>query len=257
MDTELTVDSQPLTPERKGIAPAWHTVLLLLVLIVFSWGNAQATHHAMTSRGRIAGYLLTMGWEYILLAYVVWGARLRKISFRDLVGGRWDTFEDFLTDVMLAAGFLVAWLLLVGAVAYALKFLHVVDFSPAAQTRQLEDAKRQIGFLAPQTNVETWIFMALSATAGLCEEVVFRGYLQKQFIAWTRSVWVGIVLAGIAFGAGHGYEGLHRMIMISFFGMAFGILAHARKSLRPGMIAHGSWDAIAGLVMRVVMKLNQ
>ncbi|HEX8926073.1 MAG TPA: type II CAAX endopeptidase family protein [Terriglobales bacterium] len=254
MDSELTVAQQPLTPERKGIAPAWHTILLLVVLIAFSLGNASATHHATTSKGRIAGYLLTMAWEYVLLGYVVWGAWLRKVSFRELVGGRWSKMEDFLVDVMFAAGFLVAWLFLVGSVVLALKGLHLMDFSPGAQAHQLEDAKRQIGFLAPRTNIEMWIFLALSATAGLCEEVVFRGYLQRQFSAWTSNVWIGIVLSGIVFGAGHGYEGVRRMIMIAFFGMAFGILAHVRKSLRPGMIAHGSWDALAGLLMRVLMK---
>lgn len=254
MDSELTVEVQPLTPEQKSIAPAWHTILLLVVLLAFSLGNAQVTHHASTTRGRITGYLLTMGWEYILLAYVVWGAWLRKISLRELVGGRWNTFEDFLVDVMLAAGFLVAWLFAVGGVVLALKQLHLMDFSTAAQAKQMEDVKRQLGFLAPRTNVEMWIFFALSATAGLCEEVIFRGYLQKQFTAWTRNVWTGIVLSGIIFGLGHGYEGVRRMIMIAFFGMAFGLLAHIRKSLRPGMIAHGSWDAIAGLIMRVLMK---
>jgi membrane protease YdiL (CAAX protease family) len=254
MDSELTVAEQPLTPERKGIAPAWHTILLLVVLIAFSLGNAQATHHATTSKGRIAGYLVTMAWEYILLGYVVWGARLRKVSFQELVGDRWNKFEDFLVDVILAAGFLVVWLLLVSSIALALKHLHLVDFSPAGQARQLDEARKQIGFLAPRTNLEMWIFLGLSASAGLCEEVVFRGYLQRQFGAWTRNAWMGIVLSGIVFGAGHGYEGVRRMIIIAFFGMAFGILAHARKSLRPGMIAHGSWDAMAGLIMRVFMK---
>ncbi|HVP64522.1 MAG TPA: type II CAAX endopeptidase family protein [candidate division Zixibacteria bacterium] len=254
MDSELTVAEQPLTPERRGIAPAWHTILLLVVLIAFSFGNAQATHHAATSKGRIAGYLLTLGWEYVLLAYVVWGAWLRKISFRELVGGRWKNIEEFLIDVMLAAGFLVAWLFVVGSVAVALKHFHFIDFSPAGQAREMEQVKRQIGFLAPRTNLEMCIFFALSASAGLCEEVVFRGYLQRQFGAWTRNAWMGIVLSGIVFGAGHGYEGVRRMIIIAFFGMAFGILAHVRKSLRPGMIAHGTWDAMAGLIMRVFMK---
>jgi hypothetical protein len=37
------------------------------------------------------------------------------------------------------------------------------------------------------------------------------------------------------------------MIAIGFFGSFFGILAHLRKSLRPGMMAHAFQDSIAGI----------
>ena len=37
------------------------------------------------------------------------------------------------------------------------------------------------------------------------------------------------------------------MIVIGIYGMFFGILAHLRKSLRPGMMAHAFQDSIAGI----------
>jgi hypothetical protein len=37
------------------------------------------------------------------------------------------------------------------------------------------------------------------------------------------------------------------MIVIGIYGIFFGILAHLRKSLRPGMMAHAFQDSIAGI----------
>lgn len=88
----------------------------------------------------------------------------------------------------------------------------------------------------------------LTLTAGFCEEVIFRGYLQRQFGALTRSVAGGIVLQGIAFGASHGYQGWKFMLLISVYGTTFGLLAWWRSSLRPGMIAHFVQDAVGGIV---------
>ena len=51
------------------------------------------------------------------------------------------------------------------------------------------------------------------------------------------------------FGLGHGYQGSRMMVVIGVYGSFFGILAHFRKSLRPGMMAHASQDALAGLIL--------
>jgi membrane protease YdiL (CAAX protease family) len=89
----------------------------------------------------------------------------------------------------------------------------------------------------------------LALTAGICEETIFRGYLQRQFTAWTRNAAAGIVLQGVVFGAAHAYQGLNQVILIAVYGCLFGLLALWRKSLRPGMMAHFVQDAIGGLML--------
>ena len=39
------------------------------------------------------------------------------------------------------------------------------------------------------------------------------------------------------------------MIVIGIFGAFFGILAHFRKSLRPGMMAHAFQDSLSGIAL--------
>ena len=92
----------------------------------------------------------------------------------------------------------------------------------------------------------------MSATAGFCEEIIFRGYLQRQFAAMTNSMLIGVLLSAAVFGASHGYEGVARMVLIGIYGLMFGLLAWWRKSLRPGMIAHAWHDALSGAVLRML-----
>jgi membrane protease YdiL (CAAX protease family) len=85
--------------------------------------------------------------------------------------------------------------------------------------------------------------------------VIYRGYLQRQFHAWTGVVAVGVIVQGLLFGASHGYQGIKFMITIAVFGIMFGILAAWRKSLRPGMMAHAWQDLLSGVLLRFLPKL--
>jgi len=233
-------------PEHAAIAPMWHTVALVAILILFSWGNAHADHSNVMKHGVAPFYLLTMIWEWILFFYVWWGIRKRKVTMKELVGGRWNKVEDALIDVLIAVGF---WFVALLVLALLAKLLHLTGGAG-----QFEEVRKQIGFLVPHSATEVAMWVGLCATAGICEEVIFRGYLQRQFAAMGRNVWVGIVLSGICFGSAHGYEGVRRMMLIAVYGMMFGVLAHYRKSLRPGMMAHGLHDLVTGLVLRAFIK---
>jgi membrane protease YdiL (CAAX protease family) len=44
------------------------------------------------------------------------------------------------------------------------------------------------------------------------------------------------------------------MVLIAVLGAMFGVLALLRKSLRPGMIAHGLFDSLQGVLLWLVRK---
>jgi hypothetical protein len=102
--------------------------------------------------------------------------------------------------------------------------------------------------ILPQGGTEIWLWVALSVTAGICEEALFRGYLQRQFIAVTKNVPAGIVLSAVLFGAAHLYQGVAQALQIGVLGVMGGMLAYWCKSVRPGMIAHALQDILGGLV---------
>jgi hypothetical protein len=219
--------------------------VLVFAILLLSAAGSSRQHLVTTSRARVLQYLLTLTWEWLLFAFCVWGARKSGTGLRELVGGRWREIEDALIDVLTAAGF---WIAAMVVLALAARLLHL------AGGNQLDDVRRQIGFLAPRGTREVVLWILLSVTAGICEEVVFRGYLQRQLAALAKNVWAGIVLSGLIFGSAHGYEGAGRMVLVGIYGMLFGLLAHFRRSLRPGMIAHAFHDGIMGVALRFILK---
>jgi membrane protease YdiL (CAAX protease family) len=109
--------------------------------------------------------------------------------------------------------------------------------------------------LAPQGALGFALWFALSISAGICEEFVFRGYLQRQFSALTANAAAGIVLSAVVFSVGHLYEGGVKAVVIGVFGILLGTLAYLRRSLAPGMIAHAWHDIFAGALLYLLPRL--
>jgi hypothetical protein len=85
---------------------------------------------------------------------------------------------------------------------------------------------------------------------GFVEEIVFRGYLMRQFIGWARgAVTIGVIASAVVFGAAHGYQGARNMVLLAVFGGLFSLLAIYRRSLRAGIFAHAWHDFIVGLAL--------
>jgi membrane protease YdiL (CAAX protease family) len=222
---------------RNLIAPVWHTVLLVLIFFGLAVGgavfqrNAQATPGMLQQHPNVVPlYLSTMGSEWLLI-YGVWaGIHRRGGKLRDLIGGRWASARDVLGDLALA---LIVWVLWLG-IQYG-----VVALWGTSQARS-------ISVLLPQRGIEVFLWFVVSITAGISEEITFRGYFQKQFEAMTGSAAAGLILQGVLFGISHGYQGLRAVTMILLYGLLYGVVASTRKSLRPGIIAHGWSDVYAG-----------
>jgi hypothetical protein len=241
-DAQLPPQIEAVPPRSTPLlAPWWHTLILVVILLGVSLNGTRAVH-PLAEGGKIPQYLATMALEWLLVGFIWLGVR-KRMRMRDLIGGRWATLEDFFLDIVYAGVFWMGAMLVLGLSA---KAMHL------DQAGKIESMRKQIGFLAPGSNLELAVWFCLSWTAGFCEEIIFRGYLQRQFAAIGRSAVVGILLSAIVFGASHGYEGAARMFLIAIFGLLFSLLAYWRKSLRPGMIAHAFHDSLSGAVLRLL-----
>jgi membrane protease YdiL (CAAX protease family) len=102
------------------------------------------------------------------------------------------------------------------------------------------------GFLAllPRTAEERWAFAGLAVTAGICEELLFRGF----GIAYVRWLWPGathawlIVLTAVPFGFAHLYQGVRGVVLTGVVGAFLASLVLGSGSLVPAMLLHGLLD---------------
>jgi uncharacterized protein len=225
--------SAPAPPEP--VAPWWHTVLVLLPLAAGSIASAHQhglpNAHLPGMSSKLSSYVTVLAQEWFGV-FLIWLAlRHRGLSIDTLVSGRWQTRRAFLKDLGFAMAFLAVVVPLVG-------FL-ISRFHNAAENT--------IAGIVPRTPLELVIWIGLAATGGYCEELIFRGYLMRQFGAWTRSRVFGNLLQGVVFGLAHGYY-FRVMIVVMLQGWLLGLLALWRKSLRPGILAHAIQDAVGGVV---------
>jgi uncharacterized protein len=220
---------------KEPVAPWWHTLLVLVPLAigsVASWyQHGLPNAHVPGVGSRLSSYITVLVQEWCVVLLIWLALKRRGRSIGSLVSGRWPTPSAFFRDLGLAIGFLVVVVPLIGALVYLIG----------------DDANSNVASITPKTAFELVLWLGLAGTAGFCEELVFRGYLTQQFRAWTGSPVFAIVLQGGVFGLAHGYYE-KVMVLIMVQGWLLGFLAYWRKSLRPGMLAHGLQDGIGGIV---------
>jgi len=251
------------------IAPAWHTIVLIVGIVALSIHGASRFSAEHGPINRLHTYGFTAAMEASIFAWVILGLRLRKTPLRSLLGSFSFNIRSLAADLGFAAVFWIASLIVLGTIAAAWTGAEVVlTHSPtsnhaagqAGQTgRALTDdpsrleALRALEQLAPASSKEIIAWTLLCLFVGFVEEIVFRGYLQRQFIGWARGgVVIGVLASAVVFGGAHAYQGARAMVLLAIFGVLFSMLALYRRSLRAGMFAHCWHDLIAGLTLALI-----
>jgi uncharacterized protein len=235
---DITSAPAQTSTSRHLIASPWHALSILLIFAYFGFRaglppSAVASDSAQTSASHSAVLL-----RYTLLilsewgmAYWTWaGVHWRGGHLRDLTGGRWTSWRSVATDAVIAIPFWGVWELTAWLVH------RVVQRVPAATAP----------YQPPTGILEVTLWILLSISAGIGEEIVFRGYLQKQFQAATGSVVAAVILQGAIFGLAHTYQGWKQVIVIAALGILYGALVAWRRNLRASIIAHAWSDIFEG-----------
>lgn len=225
-------------PERPAdIAAPWHTAILIALYIAVA-----AVGTLLTRRGipvQLPATSTSRSLVYLQMTVVTWGLLLyacligrRENALPALLGKRWNSVGRALFDVVLAAmGFMLI---------RSCEWVWMRLFETAGSTAVLS--------LLPRSGLECAAWVVVSMSVGFCEEVVFRGYLQTQLAAFTGSMSVAILLQAMLFGLSHGDQGIGAVLRLAIYGLGFGALAHARKSLVPGILCHIATNLASGLL---------
>jgi membrane protease YdiL (CAAX protease family) len=102
----------------------------------------------------------------------------------------------------------------------------------------------------PHSDLEFGWFVVLSLTAGVCEEVLFRGAFVWT-LAPTLTWWGAAAVSVVAFGFVHAYQGKKGIVRAAMFGAVMTLVVAGARSLEPAGEMHvllAAWD---GRVARV------
>jgi membrane protease YdiL (CAAX protease family) len=112
---------------------------------------------------------------------------------------------------------------------------------------QLRRALREVEFLLPHTRDEARWFALVSVTAGVCEELVYRG-----FLVWALRPYVGTVAAfaiGVTvFALGHAYQGWRGVLKTGAAGIIMSTIVWGTGWLIPAMVVHALIDLNSGML---------
>lgn len=103
--------------------------------------------------------------------------------------------------------------------------------------------------LLPRTGRERAMFVLLSVSAGIGEELAFRGFLIPALDVATGSRSLAVVVSSLAFGMLHSYQGRGGVMRAGALGAVLAAPLLATGSLYPSIAAHALFDLIAGLLL--------
>jgi len=226
---------------KEGIASPLNFVVLLVLLLSFPFVLRATSALSVLAPGPGAQVLTTAvvrfclvvgGFLWSCFAIALVGVRRRgKVGATQLIGISRKGWQAVARDVGVGAGTLLAM-----GVIGNLSNIWLVRFGSNGG-----DAYHA---MLAHNYIEAFAFLLLALTAGFVEEFVFRGYIQRQCQALCGNIPVASALQLLVFTQGHLYQGWIRLVPVLLIGLVVTGVALWRRSLVPGMIAHGLGDGL-------------
>lgn len=243
---ETTLLAEPLSPpppplldaKAKPIAHWLHTVGLLgLFILTTVFTQHRAATRDLSQISRIPSYLISISMEFVLLALVIAGIHKRREFLLQALRSRAHSFVETLG---------------IGAMVYVIGFVAIATVGMVLYFTPLYHQRNEAVVLAiaPHTPMQFFVWFFVSLSAGVCEELVFRGYLLQQLTAWTKRPILSIILGALLFGSVHLYEGLGAILPLAALALVYGfVVRYFKGDLRAVIVAHTLQDFIVALLL--------
>lgn len=101
-------------------------------------------------------------------------------------------------------------------------------------------------------------YAVLALSAGVGEEIAYRGFMIAVLHAWLGPGWEGAALAvglpALFFGAAHAYQGRRGVVGGSGWALAWGFVVMETGSVLPAIVFHALWDLSMGYLGLRLMR---
>jgi len=205
--------------------------------------RVQTRSAAGTPRARIEHYgnIILLEWGLFLAALLLWGLSGR--SWGSLGLGTPVDLGWWIGNVLsvIVSGLLVLqWL--------ALQRDESKVPPVAGQIETLRD-------MIPHDPGEQRWFQAVSVSAGICEEILYRGFLLGVLTA-IGGPWLGVLLSSLVFGLAHSYQGPVGIAKTAGIGLIMAGLTVLTGSLWAAILLHIVLDVTSGLIAQRVVNVS-
>ena len=196
------------------------------------------------ARRSFYGRLLVLEWGLALVAFVVWLAAPGVDAAA--VGLTWPrSWPGPLTSLLV-----VLVLVFVVASTRALRGGALMEATapaprrPPGQGRHAEQPGHATLALLPRTVGERRLFTVVGLTAGICEEWLYRGFFLAVVAAVAGDLpgWVLVLIAAVAFGLAHAYQGRAGILLTGVLGGVMAALYLGTGSLLLPVLLHAAID---------------
>lgn len=178
------------------------------------------------------GLILWIGGFLVTANYIMSGKPIEKLGFN------WPKMDS----------------LVIGLTA-ALVIIYLVDtyFSIKEFNREKSEESKTMEILLPHTWKEYAHYSFLAISAGICEEVIYRGflinYLRELLPPGSTNIYFAILIPSIIFAISHLYQGWLNVLKIFTISILFGHIYVQSESLLIVIIIHVMVDLISGSVL--------
>ncbi len=218
-------------------------IAIFLIVVVPIWDHFETKRlkSSTDSRVKIRSYKKTLFWlwGFSALACIVFGWRAVLTIHRGAGEASWLPAPACVIGVT-------------GAAVIAL-FLPIISMMRSETTRaRVTKSMEKLNFILPGTAEERRLFVLVAITAGVCEEILYRGFLIQYFreLPVHFGLNAALLLSACVFGIAQLYQGITGILQTAILGALFGVLFLATGSLFLPMILHALIDLRILLILR-------
>jgi membrane protease YdiL (CAAX protease family) len=218
----------------------WLLVLLLVVVQpligYYRFTRLTARPGPIPTPRKLRLYAIVVGSQWALTAVAAWVLARRGLRLDDL--GLHGS-----PPALAALAAVLATLAVLGGTWLSLRALRRHPALP------LPSHLVKVVRILPASGSERAGFTLVALTAGVCEEILYRGYLVYAFDRVLPSSWWSMLLAAALFGAAHAYQGVRGIASTGLLGGFLGAVYVAGGSLWPGIFLHAVVDLVNGFAL--------
>lgn len=217
----------------------WDYAIILIVLaMIVPWrsrARVRALLQAPTldSQERIGLYFSTIVFQWALSGIIFWRWSAHGTSFTEL-GFRLPSLPR---ATIAAAG--LSTMLVLNQV-FGIRRLASLPADKRGLVAQLAER------LLPRTRAEVSAAIWLVLSVAICEEFIYRGFIEVLFQQIFSSTWSGAVISAVFFALAHIYQGRRGVLTTFVVGLVFSAVRLWSGSLWPSILIHFAVDFAAG-----------